>query len=58
MLDRADLKQKGMFAFKRNYWPCVAVALIIALISGGGSSGGGRSFSNSLRNKKILPVLY
>ncbi|SNU05753.1 Protein of unknown function [Lachnospiraceae bacterium] len=52
MLDRPSLKEKGMFAFKRNYWPCILVALIIAFVSGssGGSSGGTRSLNNL--NKK------
>lgn len=34
MWSRAELKKKGKAAFKRNYWVCVLVALIIVLISG------------------------
>ncbi|MDO4169765.1 MAG: DUF975 family protein [Lachnospiraceae bacterium] len=34
MWNRAELKKKGKAAFKRNYWVCVLVALIIILISG------------------------
>ncbi len=49
MINRADLKEKANFAFKRNYWPCVAVALIIAFVSGG--SSGGSSFSRTLSNR-------
>ena len=30
-----EVKEKGRLAFKANYWLCVLVALIIALISGG-----------------------
>lgn len=34
MWNRAELKAKGKAAFKRNYWICVLVALVIILISG------------------------
>jgi uncharacterized membrane protein len=46
MWTRGELKQKGMAAFKANYWSCVLVALIISLIAGGGGAGGGRGGSN------------
>ena len=32
-----ELKARALAAFKANYWPCVGVALIAALVSGGGS---------------------
>lgn len=41
MWTRGELKQKGMAAFKANYWKCVLVAVILALVSGGFSSGSG-----------------
>lgn len=40
MWNRQELKQKGKEAFKRNYWNCVVMSLILTLITGasGGSS--------------------
>ena len=38
MWTRKELKEQGNFAFKRNYWKCVLVALIISMIAGGVSS--------------------
>ncbi len=50
MIDRADLKSRGMNAFKANYWPCVGAGFLttiaIAKTSGGGSSNWSNSFSN------------
>ena len=50
MIDRADLKSRGMNAFKANYWPCVGVGFVttiaIAKASGGGSSNWSNSFGN------------
>lgn len=34
MWNRIDLKAKGKAAFKRNYWYCVLVALILSLVMG------------------------
>ena len=51
MFSRADLKQKGMFAFKRNYWACVVVALIISFVAGGGGTGSISNPFKSLTNK-------
>lgn len=36
MWTRAQLKDKGKFCFKRNYWKTVLVALFVSLILGGG----------------------
>ena len=33
MWERSELKQKGKAAFKSNYWKCVLVSLILALIA-------------------------
>ncbi|MCR5587073.1 MAG: DUF975 family protein [Lachnospiraceae bacterium] len=38
MFNRADLKQKGMSAFKANYWPSIGAAFF-ALVAAGGSAG-------------------
>ena len=35
MWTRKELKEKAKLAFKRNYWKCVLVALIMGLIMGG-----------------------
>ena len=35
----SELKDRARAAFKANYWTCVGVALIAALVSGGGSCG-------------------
>lgn len=42
MWTREQLKSNGKICFKRNYWPCVVVALILAIVSGGLSSIGSR----------------
>ncbi|MDD7740882.1 MAG: DUF975 family protein [Fusicatenibacter sp.] len=43
MWTRAELKYRGKTAFLRNYWMCVAVALILSLVVGtGGSSASSR----------------
>lgn len=38
MWTRSEVKKKGQQTFNRNYWKCVLVALIMALVTG--SSGG------------------
>lgn len=49
MWNRVDLKMRGKAAFKRNYWPCVAVSFILTIIAGaaGGSSGAQSSSQTS-----------
>ena len=37
MWTRKLLKENGKTAFKRNYWPCVAVSFILTLLVGGGA---------------------
>lgn len=34
MWTRSELKERGKAAFKRNYWKCVLVALILAVLTG------------------------
>ncbi len=43
---RSELKARAKAAFKRNYWKCVLVAVILALVMGGGSG------SSLRRNQK------
>ena len=35
MWDRKELKQKGLAAFKANYWKCVVVAILLAIFVAG-----------------------
>lgn len=44
MWSRAELKGRGRIAFKRNYWKCLLVSLVLMLLFGGSgsSSSGGR----------------
>lgn len=48
----SNLKNRGKIAFKRNYWKCVLVGLVLAVILGGyagssASNGAGESKNNS-----------
>ena len=45
-----EVKEKGKQAFKANYWMCVLVALVVALISGGLSGGGYRAGGGNFAN--------
>lgn len=54
MIDRAALKTKAKAAFKANYWRCVIVALIMAIIIGGGASSSKNSVQNSLGENDML----
>ena len=48
MWDRKELKQRGMAAFKSNYWKCVLVALLLTLFAAGASTGANRSVKTTL----------
>ena len=50
MWTRGELKARGMAAFKANYWKCVLVAFILAVIAGGSGGSGGRAGGNALSN--------
>lgn len=39
MFDRKELKARAKAAFKRNYWKCVLVALIVSLLTAAAASG-------------------
>lgn len=47
MWNRAELKSKAKFSFKRNYWKSVLISLLLAFIVGGGGTGAG-SFARGL----------
>lgn len=55
MWTRKELKQRAKAAFQANYWRCVLVALILALIGGGGISFHfRRSASNSGNSETVI----
>ena len=43
---RERLKTNGRIAFKKNYWSCVAVAVIMGIITGLSGVNGGRAGGN------------
>ncbi|MDE7253697.1 MAG: DUF975 family protein [Acetatifactor sp.] len=48
---RAELKAKAKAAFKRNYWKCVLVALIVALVTPNGGTNSSKKYDyNQNRN--------
>lgn len=55
MWSRAELKEKAKIAFKANYWKCVAIAIILGVVSAAGSSGG--RFSGSDRTQRVGEIL-
>ena len=50
MWSRKEVKEKGKAVFFKNYWKCVLVAMLIALITGNGFSAGNSFSSGSRRN--------
>ena len=42
----SNLKNRGKEAFKRNYWKCVLVGLVVSMLIGGAGGAGSGSFSN------------
>lgn len=50
MWTRSELKNKGKFSFKQNYWKAVLVGLIAALVAGGSASISGASSGASIGN--------
>lgn len=46
MWNRAELKSKAKFSFKRNYWKSVLISLLLALIVGGGGTGASSAASS------------
>lgn len=47
MWSRSNLKENAKVAFKRNYWKCVLVALILGFATGGGSGAAGATSSST-----------
>ena len=47
MWDRRELKALGKVAFQSNYWRCVLVALVLAVVIGGSGGGSGRAADNA-----------
>ena len=45
MINRAELKSRGLQAFKNNYWLCVVVSLIMGFVSGSSSGGSSSNFN-------------
>lgn len=51
MFDRPAFKAAGKASFKRNYWLCVAVSIILAIALGSGAGGGATyNFGNAFQN--------
>jgi hypothetical protein len=48
MWTRADLKQRARNTFKLNYWKCVLVALIFALVAGNVGSGSSGAVASAM----------
>lgn len=42
----SNLKNRGKEAFKRNYWKCVLVGLVVSLLAGGAGGASSSSISN------------
>ena len=53
MWTRKELKENGKALFKRNYWKCVLISLIMVLIAGGYSGGSSAGNSSSQISEKI-----
>ena len=50
---RDRLKTNGRIAFKKNYWSCVAVAVIMGIITGLSGVNGGRAAEQFVWNRWI-----
>ena len=49
----SELKDRARAAFKANYWTCVGVALIAALVSGGGSCRFNQNFGDGPSSSEV-----
>ena len=52
----SELKDRARAAFKANYWTCVGVALIAALVSGGGSCRFNQNFGTGPSSAEVREV--
>ena len=56
---RKELKEKGKKTFKKNYWKCVLVAIILAVVTGSFSTGSaGSSWKKQFENHKDKEYSY
>ena len=55
MWTRKDLKDKAKLSFKKNYWKCVLVGFLIALLTGGFAAGANGGFGG-LRFNFTKPI--
>lgn len=56
MWTRSELKERAKVAFKRNYWKCVLVALLLALLMGGGVGSSLRRNQNSYTEEQRAAI--
>lgn len=57
MWTRKELKTRGKTTFKRNYWKCVLISLVILVVAGiGGSGAGGRSMDSVVEDRTNIVV--
>ena len=56
MWTRSELKARAKAAFKRNYWKCVLVAFLLALLAGAGAGSGVRKNHDSYSEEQRLTI--
>lgn len=56
MKERSYYKRRGKFAFQQNYWKCVLVAFIMALVIGG--VGGNSTFEKRINTQNQNSIHY
>lgn len=58
MWTRYDLKMNAKTAFTRNYWTCVAVSLVVGVLSGGMFAGSGSGVQTTMEVQHNNPYAY
>ncbi len=58
MWSRQELKERGRIAFKRNYWKCVIVALILVLFTSSGSRSSNNQNNTNNGNGNNITYTY
>ncbi len=58
MWTRHDLKMNAKTAFTRNYWTCVAVSLVVGVLSGGMFAGSGSGVQTTMEVQHNNPYAY
>ncbi|MCI5649262.1 MAG: hypothetical protein MR332_07500 [Fusicatenibacter sp.] len=58
MWTREELKTRGKVAFLRNYWMCVAVALILSLVVGSGGTSATSRVSNAVSGEESSNSIF